>query len=206
MSISKREDGLYWPDSDTDGCYEWTYIELPTTDIIAGTVSNKRSIIHAGGNVGAYALKFAESFESVYVFEPDFTNFKCLTLNTSDKENIFQFRAALGQKPTQVSIINDNMQNCGTFQVQGNGNIPLLSIDSLNLQDVDCIHLDIEGYEMPALLGALETIKRYSPLIVIEWLDHGEKYGWTKLDMLDLIFKLGYQNMKQIGSDIMFKK
>jgi hypothetical protein len=206
MSIIKREDGLYWPEFDVSACYEWTNTELFTASLVIESCNNKRSIIHAGGNVGAYALKFAKAFDNVYVFEPDLTNFKCLALNTVDSKNIFQFRAALGDSSSQVSLTNDNPQNCGTFFINGKGNIPMITIDSFNLSDVDCIHLDVEGYEVSALMGALETIKRSNPLIVIEWLDHGEKYGWTKQNILGFLSGLGYNNMKQIGSDMMFKR
>ena len=200
-----REDGLYWPEIDVDSCYAWTNVELYTVDSIIESLKNKRTIIHAGGNVGAYTLKFANSFDTVYVFEPDVTNFKCLCLNTADRKNVFQFRAALGNRATQVSITNDNPENCGTFRIKEDGNIPVVTIDSLRLTEVDCIHLDIEGYEMNALLGAENTIRAYRPLIVVEWLDHGKNYGWDNKDIINLLIDIGYTKMKQIGSDMMFK-
>lgn len=205
MTIIKREDGLYWPEIDVDSCYIWTNVELYTVESIVESLTNKRTIIHAGGNIGAYTLKFAEAFETVYVFEPDSTNFKCLCMNTTDCVNVFQFRAALGDKMSQVSIINDTPRNCGTFRINEVGKIPLITIDSLELTNVDCIHLDVEGYEMNALLGAENTIKLYHPLIVVEWLDHGKKYGWGKEDIINFLFYNGYTQMKQIGSDMMFK-
>jgi FkbM family methyltransferase len=205
MTIIKREDGLYWPEIDIDSCYAWTNVELYTVDSILSSLKNKRTIIHAGGNVGAYTLKFADAFDRVCVFEPDTTNFKCLCLNTADRENVFQFRAALGNRAAQVSITNDTPENCGTFRIKEDGNIPVVTIDSLGLTEVDCIHLDVEGYEMNALLGAENTIRSYRPLIVVEWLDHGKDYGWDKKDITNFLLKLGYDQMKQIGSDMMFK-
>jgi FkbM family methyltransferase len=200
-----REDGLYWPEIDVDSYYARTNVELYTVDSIIESLKNKRTIIHAGGNVGAYTLKFADAFDTVYVFEPDVTNFKCLCLNTADRENVFQFRAALGNRATQVSITKDNPENCGTFRIKEDGNIPVVTIDSLRLTEVDCIHLDIEGYEMNALLGAENTIRAYRPLIVVEWLDYGKNYGWDNKDIIKLLIDIGYTKMKQIGSDMMFK-
>lgn len=205
MKIVKREDGLFWPDNDTDACYLWTHTELYTVGEIVASLNSHRTIIHAGGNVGAYTLEFAKSFNNVYVFEPNFANFTCLCMNTKDQENVFPFRAGLGNKPMQVSMTNDTPTNCGTFRVSDYGNIPILTIDSLGLSDVDCIHLDVEGYEMSAIFGAVETIKRCKPLIVLEWLDHGLDYGWTKAGMVDFLVGMGYNRMKQTGSDMMFK-
>ena len=205
-SISKRDDGLYWPETDVDACYEWTNAELYTVDIVAESCRQHRSIIHAGANVGAYTLKFANSFERVYAFEPDRTNFRCLSANTVDAENVHLFQAALGNNDKPVSLDNDNPANCGTFAVARSGTIPMLMIDSLNLDDVDCIHLDSEGYEFFILQAAINTIQKSSPLIVVEWLDHGEKYGWNREDLIEFIVGLGYHNMRQIGSDMMFRK
>lgn len=205
MTITKRADGLYWPDSDIDSCYVWTNTELYTTKQIIEAVNRSRNIIHAGGNVGAYTIEFAKAFEAVYVFEPDATNFKCLCKNTEEFENVFPFRAVLGNEPKQVNIENDNPENCGTFRVVGKGRVPTVTIDSLELNEVDCIHLDIEGYEMNALLGATKTIQRCNPLVVVEWLEHGSNYGWSKENIVDFLTKMGYNKMKQIGSDMMFK-
>ena len=67
-------------------------------------------------------------------------------------------------------------------------------IDDLNLTECDLIMLDVEGYELHALNGAIETIKKYGPVICIEhaacWL---ERYN-TSINEIEnlLIDKLGY--------------
>ena len=56
--------------------------------------------------------------------------------------------------------------NSGMFEKHdGTGAIPVLSIDQLGLNNCDLIHLDIEGGEYDALMGAEHTIKRFGPLI-----------------------------------------
>ena len=42
------------------------------------------------------------------------------------------------------------------------------TIDSFNFQNVDYIKLDIQGYELPALHGAKNTILKHKPTINIE--------------------------------------
>ena len=82
----------------------------------------------------------------------------------------------------------------GAYFVNGNGNIPTLLIDDLNLTECDLIMLDVEGYELHALNGAIETIKKYGPVICVEhqasWL---ARYNTniTEIENL-LIDKLGY--------------
>jgi FkbM family methyltransferase len=205
ISISKRDDGLYWPDIDVEG-YKWINDELYMTDTIIETCSKRRSIIHGGANVGTYTLKYANAFDRVYSFEPDRVNFRCLSLNTVDKDNVFLYQAALGNQYSTVSLVNGSPDNCGAFAVIPKGDIPMLTIDTQNLNDVDCIHLDAEGFEFFILHGAINTMNKSSPLIVVEWFDHGERYGWRRNDLIDFLVSIGYNNMKQIGSDMMFRK
>lgn len=206
MEISLREDELYWPDCDINSCYDWVNTELYSTNDVVEACNDRRSIVHAGANVGSYALKFAEHFKNVYAFEPEETNFKCLSLNTADTPNISIFNSALGETSLSISLNNLEPNNCGTFYVFSNGNIPMVSIDSLNLPDVDCIHLDIEGFELFALKGAINTIEKFSPTIVVEWLEHGKNYGVSNQDITNFLINLGYSKMKQTASDMMFKK
>jgi FkbM family methyltransferase len=204
-NISIREDGLFWPNEDST-CYTWTNGELYSVNEVVIACDTHRSIIHAGANVGAYALRFAEKFNTVYAFEPDITNFKCLALNTINTNNILLYQGVLGCFNKPVSVENNEKTNCGTGSVTSTGNIPQFTIDSLHLDTVDCIHLDVEGYELFAIMGALNTIERCSPTIVLEWLDHGNKFGISQQTIMNVLSSLGYNKMKQVASDMIFKK
>jgi hypothetical protein len=90
--------------------------------------------------------------------------------------------------------------NSGMFEKHdGPGAIPVLSIDQLGLDNCDLIHLDIEGGEYDALMGAEQTIKQFRPLICLEWFQNQEK-------LTELMESWKY---KEIGmasqSDKMFK-
>lgn len=45
---------------------------------------------------------------------------------------------------------------------------PIKTIDSMNFDVVDYIKIDVEGYELEVIKGAIETIKRCKPIISIE--------------------------------------
>ena len=49
-------------------------------------------------------------------------------------------------------------------------NTPAISLDSLNLDRLDFIKIDAEGWEHKVLLGAEKTIERFKPAIFIELL------------------------------------
>lgn len=203
--IEKRSDNLYWPTTDQT-CYTWTNSEIGVVNEVFAACDNYRSIIHAGANVGAYALKFAEKFTTVYAFEPDNINFKCLALNTINTNNILLYQGVLGCFNKTVLVENTEKTNCGTGLVTTAGNLPQFTIDSLHIDTVDCIHLDVEGYELFAIMGALNTIERCSPIIVLEWLDHGSRFGIAQSTIMNVLAGLGYTKIKKVASDMIFKK
>ena len=206
----KKRDGLWIPDNG-DGCYEWTMVEKGIPNLLMNTISQYRTkinqIVHAGGNIGMYAIEFAKRAKNVYVFEPSNENFGPLCLNCANYENIFLFKAALGNEHKAVDLINDDPNNTGTWRISKNtGNTPTMLIDDLCLDGVDIIHLDIEGYELFALLGAKETIERCSPLIAFETLNHNKNYNYEKQDIFNFLFELGYKHYQEYSNEIMFMK
>ena len=90
------------------------------------------------------------------------------------------------------------------LQTQQSGNIPQITIDSLN-QNPDLIHLDIEGYEGFALEGAVETIKRSKPMIVLETNNLGESYGYSDSKIFNLLESLDYKIVYDWHHDKAFK-
>jgi FkbM family methyltransferase len=193
--------GLYFPKQDNTLGKIRTDI-LTMTDAGPRYVSqfckNKRTVIQAGGNCGIYARLYSELFETVYTFEPDPINFYCLVQNIKNT-NVIKFQSCLGSDHKLVSVaINENTMakkgyNCGTFQVSGNGKVPVLKIDDLALDQCDLIHLDIEGFEGFALQGAMETIKKFKPTICLEINGLGKQYGWPENKIHTLLETINYK-------------
>jgi hypothetical protein len=65
------------------------------------------------------------------------------------------------------------------------------------LARLDFFKLDVEGYEVPALTGALATIKRHRPWIWVEYFITGAEPIKAALAELDdyVFYLVDYQNM-----------
>jgi len=136
-------------------------------DILKLLPNDKRNLImQAGGNGGLYPSIYAKFFKQVITFEPHDRWFACLSVNAPE-ENVFKYRAALGNDNDPVRVVTPG-GNMGGMFVRPDGIVPKLRLDAFGL-DPDLIHLDIEGAELGALQGASETINRSKPLIVVEW-------------------------------------
>jgi FkbM family methyltransferase len=170
----RLERGLLWPALDV-GAAEAAVRTIGDLEVAYRHCRNFDVAVQAGGNCGVWPAAMGQKFKTVYSFEPDPTNFRCLCANAAS-ENIIKFNAALGLVRRTVQMTK-RPDNCGALQVDGAGPIPTMRIDDLELQSCDLIYLDIEGYEMPALQGAKRTIDKFSPVVVVEDKGMSERYG-----------------------------
>ena len=128
----------------------------------------KREVcITAGGNCGMYARLYSKLFDVTYVFEPDPLNFHCLVSNTQT-DNVIKIQGGVGEKNGFSGMKRRTMSNVGMHQMDGKGYTPIFSIDSFEFPVCDLLQLDVEGYELFALKGAVKTITKTSPVIVTE--------------------------------------
>lgn len=189
--IEERQ-GWFWPQDD-QGCWITQSQNPNLPDKLAQHCRQHRTAFQAGGNCGVYIKRFAELFQTVYTCEPDPTNFVCLTLNTRDKGNVFRYQCGVGRDHTGISLTTFN-NDAGAVHVAGSGNIPVILIDDLNLQDVDLLALDIEGWEYNALLGAEKTLARWKPTLVVEWYQPwADRYGFTLEETEKFLSQFGYR-------------
>lgn len=200
-SIELRE-GWHWPFKDRS-CWPWLQNEKDIPELMSRYCSQHRTLIQAGGNVGFYVRPYANLFDRVITFEPDRLNFQCLTMNVPNN-NVIKIQACIGDNRNPVSITSST-KNIGAYHVaEKPGLIPTLLIDDFNVQDCDLLHLDIEGFELFALRGAEETIKRCSPVIAVEWMNHGEKYGAPDSEIEQYLGSLGYSAKEMVYHDRVF--
>lgn len=156
-------------------------------------VKNFNTVIQAGGNCGMYPRFYKNYFKNVYTFEPDELNFYCLDYNCQG-EGYYKYQGGLGDTTEKLAIRKPSDNNVGMhYIVDAPGKIQMYRIDDLNLESCDLIHLDIEKYESKALMGGIETIKKFKPVIVTERALGSE-----------VIIPLGYEMIHRMRMDALF--
>lgn len=180
-----------WPKDDV-GAWEgpkndWPQIKQGIIDY----VKKFNVVVQAGGNCGMYPRLLSNMFQTVYTFEPDPLNFHCLVHNCQ-KDNIIKINAALGETNKLLRVVPLNNENVGMHKVQDDGVriTPTFTIDQLALTQCDLIQLDCEGYEPNVVLGAMETISTFKPVIILE--TYNDEIG-------QLLTPLGYSIKGTIG-------
>lgn len=194
-------EGDWWPKGDKQ-CRPAVMRTLTDADYALALCNAKNVVVQAGGNCGMWPRYLAKHFETVYTFEPDLTNFLCLNLNVPDT-NVIRLQAALGDKPRGISMIHVP-DNIGAHRVGSKGTIPVMRIDDMRLPACDLIQLDIEGYEVHALRGAVHTIDNFKPVIMLEDKGHHKKYGLPDKALNELLETLGYVMHSKINRDVIW--
>ncbi len=154
-------------------------------------------VVDAGASLGDHTLTYAKLVGPtgrVLAIEPEELSFEALKLNFDRWQNVLCVRAALSDRDEYVNIHRE--ANIGGSHIAELGS----SVRSIRLDEYlhsltacHLIHLDVEGFEVRALNGAWEIIKKFKPAIVVE-INHGalEKYGYSEQSIATLLRTFGY--------------
>ena len=152
-------------------------------------------VIDAGAYVGSHTVKLAKLayHGTVYAFEPQKLIYEILqkTIQLNNLTNVKAFPYALGERACLTHFASVNPKNYGAARVTGCDNVPSTdavetrTIDSFDIQRVDFMKIDVEGSELRVLEGALKTIARHKPVLVIEIDSADRTLTLEKLGLLD---------------------
>jgi FkbM family methyltransferase len=199
MEDLRESQGWWWPKG-SEYCEEVLLRDVRDADARwTGFCKHKRVVVQAGGNAGVYPKMLARHFRTVYTFEPEPANFKCLKHNVNES-NVVRFNAALSDKAGSCGL-HIVPENTGAHWMEGSGDTPVATIDGLNLGACDLIALDIEGAELLALKGAENTIRQYRPTLIIEDKRHEHRFGLHRDDTTKWMRDMGYVEISRVGLD-----
>jgi len=166
--------------------------------------AKRRTALDIGANVGLWSRDLVDNFAKVVAFEPVAVFRECLEKNVTGA-NFFISPLALGDHDTQATMIITE-GNSGHSHLDpatlGTGDVQVVKLDNLNMEDVDYIKIDCEGYEYRVLQGAEQTVKRCRPIMVIEQKPHdaySKDYG--QFAAIELLKSWGMIKLDQIRDD-----
>ncbi len=158
-------------------------------------------ILDIGAWVGTWSMAMNKFCGRIVAFEPDPLHYECLVKNVS--EDIETHQLAVGQEQKMISLSEDDFTQ--SKRVIGEGTIPMVTVDSLQIEDVDLIKIDVEGYEMEVLKGAIETLKN-TEYLMIELNNNTKKYGSNNIAVEKFISSLGFKIFMEHWPDKVFRR
>ncbi|CAN5260015.1 hypothetical protein BH24PSE2_BH24PSE2_18980 [soil metagenome] len=177
-------------------------------------------IVHAGAYFGDFLPALSRGCAPnsiVWAFEPNRENYRCasITCQINALENVVLTNAGLGARNEAVSMrtVDKDGQPLGggsriiagkTANEPGLEAIQVVALDSAveSEREISIIQLDVEGYEREALQGALRTIQRCLPIIIVEVLQDSSllESDWFSENILSL----GYRKKHVIHGNSVF--
>jgi len=171
-------------------------------DILLKHVADRklRRIIDVGAWWGPWSLFWQPHAERLEIFEPNKKILPMLEYNISTYNNCNLHKTALGEVSGTVSMAYDT--HSGTNHITDfKGDIEIKTLDSYSFDNVDVIKIDVEGYEIPVLKGAINTISTNRPMIQIEGNSSGQKYGIHKKQIMELLTSWGMTRIEKKWPD-----
>ena len=156
-------------------------------------------VLDIGANLGAHTVPLAQRVGPtgvVIAFEPQPVLHQILSANLvlNSIPNTLAYAMALGAAEGECRIPSlDYSRPCNFGGVgvalEGDGEVvPMARLDDFQLERVDFIKLDVEGFEAQVLAGAVDTLQRCRPILYIEN-DRQEKSA----ELIQRLFDLGYR-------------
>jgi FkbM family methyltransferase len=135
-----------------------------------------RGCVDAGASYGFLSVPFSFMFEKVYSFEPNPGVVECLRENVAPLSNVEVYSKALSNKnqTTYLEVNAKNVTGIGSLRDEPTNShniihqVETITLDSLNLVDIDFIKIDVEGHELKVLKGAIQTIEKWRPVVYCE--------------------------------------
>mgnify|MGYP000061752300 CR=1 FL=1 len=146
--------------------------------------------IDIGANIGFFTIIAAQKFNNVLSFEPTPISLSHLrdNIKLNEIENIEIFECALSDKLGRLNLnVNplnsggNSLNNFSSSMIEKSSRNDWTSFDvdvktldnillnkKITINSLDLLKIDIEGHEVPALKGSINTISKYKPLIYAE--------------------------------------
>lgn len=202
------------------------YKKLAKTVISLEPYIKNGTVLDIGSNIGLFSKAICDNipYENIYLFEP------CKELYDHSKEllknnnNVFFYNTAIGDQNGTIEIYKSTNANIGwntilkkdpkqedNFYLTMDKEICSINrLDDLckNINKIDFIKIDVEGYERYVLLGGMALIKKFKPYMYIE-VGWGTKHPeWFENEKIyNELFSIGYKQVKFTDKtkDILFE-
>lgn len=149
--------------------------ERHSFDLLAEHVVPGSVVVEVGAHIGTHTVRIGQlagPWGRVYAFEPQRKIYRELhhNLALNGLANVVALRMAIGAGATRVIEMNPTTpgNEGGTGVGAGGDAAELRSLDSFGFERVSVLKIDVETYENEVLDGAVDTIRRNRPVILIE--------------------------------------
>lgn len=133
-------------------------------------IPNKRTFVDVGANIGIWSFPLIGKFNRIIGYEPSKQNIECLEANVGTAIEIRKKAVANFEGSADFHQAG---KNCGDGKlcrpgINASYTVPVVKLDNEDLDHVDLIKIDVQGWELEVLQGAKNIIKDQHPWVIFE--------------------------------------
>ncbi len=128
-------------------------------------INSFRNAVDVGCRDGEYSRYLHKHFDHVYCF--DYRRRKLFHKNV-DLSKITHFKCALGDEHKIMRVSGAGSMTSQSVPQEKWYDEQIYTLDEFKLLDVDYIKIDVDGFELKVIKGAINTIEKFNPILVIE--------------------------------------
>jgi FkbM family methyltransferase len=187
---------------------------------------DNKDILDIGSNIGliSFAICSNLNYKSIHLFEPNIFYFNYSKELLKDYNNIYFNNVGVGNTNKEELLYccrnenigwntflkKDPLQNDNFINNMDQQLCKIITLDDYykNIENIDFIKIDVEGYEAYVIEGAIKLIEKFKPYIYVE-------IGWGinhpfwnfNVEIYNKLFKLGYKKIEFSNEtkDILFE-
>ncbi len=211
--------------------FNFSYIDEHEVNLQKCIINKNDVVLDIGSNWGYFTCRYSQFIDKggkVYSFEPfqRLYSLQMKILKLLNIKNVYLFNTALGENntegflqiPKNDLILYDSMGYLDVGKtVQNNENdlarfkIKTTSIDNFvheqNIKTIDFVKIDVEGFELFVLKGAMDTLNKMKPIFYLETIaKHYQKYNYTVADIKTFFDNYNYYGFKSLASSQKLKR
>ena len=177
--------------------------EPEIVSIIEQYVTEESTAIDIGSHIGTHAVTMSKRVGpkgKVVAFEPQKKIYAELVMNmeVNGCRNAHCYRAAVGSSFGEIEMNPTVIDNEGGVGIgKGGDRAKRIALDSLGLDNVSLMKIDVENRELDVLKGARQTILKTHPVLIVEIMGNTyqpiENRSDRVKEVLQYIEGMGYQ-------------
>jgi FkbM family methyltransferase len=167
-------------------------------------LQDKDNAIDIGANIGTLTLVAAAIVGKegkIYSIEAHPMTYKYLlgNMELNNSSNIEALNYAVGETSKKIGFSDLYSDDRNQVSIDGKGiQISMVKLDELLTIDreINLLKIDVEGYEKFVFEGASSILDRTQCIYFESWETHCRIFGYSTIDIIDLLKKKGFQCFK----------
>lgn len=126
--------------------------------------------VDCGGFIGDTTedyIREYKKYKKIYVYEPSGDNIEACRKNLKKYRDVIVKRCGVGEKSARMAMNTGKSSSSFVNAAPEQEAVEVISLDEDIREKITFIKMDIEGFEIPAIIGAKEHIKNDSPKLAV---------------------------------------